>query len=168
MRSSLLALALLPVLAGCSLEPEESPLSGPGFEEDTGAFLGEEGDYVIALTYLKVRNAPGPGDRFGELATDAATNLFETEPEGWLGAGFRNIGRLQQFTMTAWESEEAMLEWVVSPVHVQAMTEIGDVSSEAKSTVLDVTEAELPFSWEEAVPVYDTLDCYQHPRMRSE
>ena len=153
--------------AGCPQE-NAGQLEGPGFDEDTGAFLGDDGDYVVGLTYLRVRNAPGPGNRFGELATACGNNLFETEPDGWLGASFYSVGKLEQRTMTVWESEEAMLDWVTSPVHTEAMLEIGDVSSEAKATVLDLTEADLPLSWEEALPIYDDLPWYQHSKMRSE
>lgn len=145
--------SLLPLFAllACTPEPSESPLEGPGFDEATGELLRGQDEYMVALTYLEVRNLPGPGSRFGSHANAIGTHLFETEPAGWMGAGFRNVGRLRWWTMTVWESEEEMMDFVVAEPHVSAMLDINEVSRGAVNRSLWMAADELPLSWSDAM-----------------
>ncbi|MBX2797625.1 MAG: hypothetical protein KTR31_08155 [Myxococcales bacterium] len=143
-------LGLVACITACG-GTEESPLSGPGFDELSGDLLGTHDTYLVGLTHLQVKNAPGPGGRFGDHANAVANHLFEEEPEGWLGAGFRNVGRLQQWTMTVWEDEEAMLDFVTSDPHLAAMADITDISAGAVSRSLELESSALPLPWDEAL-----------------
>lgn len=144
-------LPLIALSAACAQAPEEVPLAGPGFAEDSGAFLGEAARYLVGLTHLQVKNQPGPGGRFGEHADAVGNHLFEEEPEGWLGAGFRNVGRLQWWTMTVWEDEDALLQFVVSEPHLSAMVDIDEVSAGAVSRSLWLDRDQLPLAWPDAL-----------------
>ena len=139
------------VVLGCSKQPEEGPLEGPGFDEKSGAFLGQNEEYLVAITHLQVKNAPGPGGRFGDHADAVGSHLFETEPAGWMGGAFRNVGRLQWWTLTVWESEEAMNEWVLSKPHVEAMVAIDDVSSGSSLRSLWLPAEQMPLPWDQAL-----------------
>lgn len=167
MRLVLLSSLLLTLLAGCRPAPEEGAFEGPGWSEEEG-FLVEADQLLVGLTYLQVRNAPEPGNRFGELANTIGEGIYASEPEGWVGAAFRNQGKLHWWTMTVWESEEAMVDWMVSEHHGQAMQEIGDVAIRAKSTNVWRPVDELPMSWDEATSIIDGLDWYTHPKMSQE
>lgn len=147
MRALLFALPLI----ACTPEPSESPLEGPGFDDSTGDLLRSQDEYLVALTFLEVRNAPGPGGRFGDHANRIGNYLFEETPAGWQGAAFRNVGRLKWWTMTVWESEEAMMDFVVSEPHASAMLEINDVSQGAVSRALWMSADDLPLSWADAM-----------------
>ena len=148
LRFTVLALTLV----GCAAPvPEESPLEGPGFDPETGALIAEGDDFVVVLTHLQVRNRPRPGRRFGELANAIGNDLFETEPDGWLGAAFRNVGRLNWWTITVWESEEQMIDWVVSEPHVDAMSEFSQLTVGGETRKLDATPEMLPLAWPDAL-----------------
>jgi hypothetical protein len=150
MTRTALCLSLLSA-AACNPEPETAPFEGPGWDAEAGALIEPQEEYLVGLTHLRVRNAPGPGKRFGEHAEAVATWLFEHEPEGWVGAGFRNVGKLDWWTMTVWESEEAQLEFVVGDVHAQAMAELSEVAKSAESLSLWVPAEEVPLEWDRAL-----------------
>jgi hypothetical protein len=141
-------------LMACAPEPEVMELTGPGF--DGGELIeAREAGYVVGLTELHVKNAPGPGGRFGELTEAVVDQMFPPDGElgevpGWVGTSFRNIGVLHWWTMTVWEDRDAMLAFVVSAPHVAAMTEIGDVAAAATSLHLEVEADALP-DWDEAL-----------------
>ena len=158
---------LVPVLVACTPKVEEGPLEGPGVEGDRIVVEAEE--LLVGLTHLQVRNAPGPGKRFGDLADAIGTHLFENEPAGWVGAAFRNEGKLNWWTMTVWESEEALMDFVVSPVHAEAMGAFDDVSVGGETRSLWLPTEELPMSWDRALrllkedpdTVYGDSDWYE-------
>ena len=143
----------------CAPEPEISPIAGPGFEGDALA-EAREGTYVVGLTELHVKNAAGPGKRFGDLTGAVVDELFPEDGgfgdiEGWLGASFRNVGQLHWWTMTVWESREDMSAFMVRDAHLQAMLNIRDVAAAATSLHIEVTADELPLDWDEALDLLD-------------
>jgi len=151
MRHTNPALSLLPVLlVACGPRVEEGELEGPGVDEE-GRITVDADELLVGLTHLQVKNAPKPGKRFGELAEAIGNHLFDTEPEGWVGAAFRNEGRLNWWTMTVWESEEALMDFVVSEPHVTAMAEMGDISVGGETRTLWLPTEELPVEWDRAL-----------------
>lgn len=147
------AAVLAVTLVGCTPEVVEGPLEGPGLEEETGELIVEGEQFLVALTHLQVKNAPGPGGRFGDHANAIGTWLFENEPEGWVGAAFRNRGQLNWWTMTVWESEEAMHEFVLSDLHAAAMADLSSVSVGAESMHKWMDREELPLAWSTALEI---------------
>lgn len=145
--------------AACSHEVEVAPFEGPGWDASTGLVAPQE-EYLVALTHLRVTNLPGPGKKFGEHADAVATWLFENEPEGWVGVSFRNIGKLDWWTMTIWESEEAELAFVTSDVHAAAMADLDTVARGAVSRSLWVTADEVPPDWDVALEWLDETQDY--------
>lgn len=150
MRISAVVVVSLAVV-GCDRTPEEDPLAGPGFDEQTGEILGAQQSYVVGITHLQVKNASKPGGRFGDHASAIGNHLFEEEPDGWVGAGFRNVGNLQWWTLTVWENEEALTDFVVSEPHLSAMVDLTDISVGAVSRSMTLQAKELPLSWGRAL-----------------
>ncbi|MEZ4240940.1 MAG: hypothetical protein R3F59_33235 [Myxococcota bacterium] len=142
------------VLVACAPKVEESALEGPGVDE-AGRIAVDAEELLVGLTHLQVRNAPKPGKRFGELASSVGGGLFEDEPEGWVGAAFRSEGKLEQWTMTVWESEEALMAFVVSERHAAAMAEFGDVAVGGETRSLWLPTGELPLTWERAMQLLE-------------
>ena len=139
------------LIAGCAeKEPEVQPFSGPGYDAELGLLEPQE-EYLVGLTHLRVTNLPGPGKRFGEHAGAVADWLYENEPEGWVGASFRNVGKLDWWTLTVWESEEAQLAFVVSDVHAAAMGDLDTVARGAESRSLWVPADQVPPDWDTAL-----------------
>lgn len=151
----MMSLSIAVLFLGCSQQPEVQPFEGPegvvGLETDA-----EEVLWIV--THLRVRNAPGPGGRFGELATAVGNDLYETPRQGWLGASFRNVGRLDWWTMTAWESEEDMLAWIGSEHHATAMREFTDVASAGENVWIRKPASAGVLGWDEALEALEEPD----------
>lgn len=153
-------LALL-VVVGCEApSPEEGPFEGPGFDAEAGLIEPVDGPLLVALTELHVRNAPGPGQRFGEHARAIGDHLYGSQPPipGFVGGSFRNVGQLQWWTMTVWRDEASMLAFIVSEPHILAMAETSAVAERARSTHLEISADELPYGWDVALPILEAKD----------
>ncbi|MEZ4322220.1 MAG: hypothetical protein R3F61_32405 [Myxococcota bacterium] len=142
---------LLALAVGCAPSIEEGAFEGPGFDSETGELTVGGDELLVALTHLQVKNAPGPGGRFGDHAQGIGEWLYTEEPEGWVGAAFRNEGRLNWWTMTVWESEEAMLAFVTSDIHGAAMADLTDISVGAESRSDWMPREDLPLAWTDAL-----------------
>lgn len=136
------------LLAACTPEAEVLPFQGPA---GTTTLETTQTEVLVGMTHLRVRNLPGPGKRFGEHANAVAGWLYDNEPEGWLGASFRNVGQLDWWTMTVWESEEAMLAFVLSDVHLAAMADLENVSASAESRHEWMPAEAGPPSWDHVI-----------------
>ena len=132
-------------------EPVETPFEGPGFDVATGRLVAQDAPFVVGLTELHVKNAPGPGKRFGEHAEAVGAYVYGDEPEGFVGGSFRNVGKLEWWTMTVWTSEEAMTAFILSDVHVDAMMSLTDVAAAARSTHVEIEAGGSPPTWEWAL-----------------
>ncbi|MEQ1502256.1 MAG: hypothetical protein ABMB14_08490 [Myxococcota bacterium] len=138
--------------AGCGTpEPEVQAFAGPGWDDATAALVAPQDEYLVGITHLRVINWPGPGKRFGEHAEAVANYLYDEEPEGWVGASFRNVGKLEWWTLTVWESEEAQTAFVLGDVHAAAMADLSDVAKGAESRSLWVPAADIPPDWDTAL-----------------
>lgn len=147
------------VLSACSKAvPEETPFEGPGYNSETNTLVLQDTPLVVALTELHVKNAPGPGKRFGEHADAVGTHLYGDEPAGFVGGSFRNVGKLQWWTMSVWTDEASMNDFVLSEPHASAMTELAQVSSAARSTHLDFPAGGPPPSWDWALDQLEEVD----------
>jgi hypothetical protein len=154
---------LLPLLLllGCAEpEPEISIFEGPMFDANTGLKTDISGPVIVALTELHVRNQPGPGKQFGDHANRIGEYLYGSEPPvpGFIGGSFRNIGKLQQWTMSVWTDEASMVAFILSEPHLGAMAVVDEVSTFAKSTHIEVDPSELPFTWDRALDELEPLD----------
>ncbi len=151
-------LAVLLSLSACAPAIEADLLEGPGYE--AGKLAAEpEGTLWVGLTYLRVKNAPGPGKTFGDHAGAIGEHLLgPNPPEGVVGTAFRNEGRLRWWTWSVWESEEAMLAFVTDELHLAAMADFLDVTAAAKSTRFAVAADEVPATWDDALDVLSAED----------
>ncbi|MCB9678063.1 MAG: DUF3291 domain-containing protein [Alphaproteobacteria bacterium] len=145
---NVLSIAAMLVLGACTPEPEISPFEGP---DGVLEVVTDQEQVLVATTHLRVKNAPGPGRRFGDHADAVGNWLYETRPDGWLGAGFRNVGRLDWWTLTVWESEEAMRAFVASEPHLSAMRDIAEVSAGAEARSEWMAAEDAPPDWDHIV-----------------
>lgn len=140
------------LLGACTTpEAEVMPLEGPGFDDATGAFIAEGDEFVVALSHLQVKNRPRPGGTFGDHADRIGNGLFDDEPPGWLGVSFRNVGRLNWWTLSVWTDETSMLQWVVSEPHASAMRDFSTVTVGGEFKRIVVGPDELPMDWSRAL-----------------
>ena len=145
------------LLVACN-QPEETAFEGPGYDADLGPTVAQD-TYILALTELHVKNAPGPGGLFGDHASAVGGYLYDpaNEVPGFVGGSFRNIGQLNWWTMTVWTDEESMLDFVVSEPHASAMADLTNVARSARSTDLEIRADQLPMTWDVALPMLDDV-----------
>jgi len=142
-------LSLVVVSSACELAP---PFEGPGYSN--GLTSEAEGPFTVSTTNLILKegdpDAQGLFDKNMEVLSKAlpdAEGLVGSSLSITLfGSGYR--------TLSVWESEEAVLAWVTSEAHGNAMSEMAD-HSDPKSSVASwtMTRAELeeaPPSWDDA------------------
>ena len=147
-----LSILAIPALMGCTPETVEGAFEGP---DGATTVETEQDEVLVAMTHLRVRNLPGPGGKFGDHANRIGNYLYEETPDGWLGAAFRNVGQLDWWTVTVWESEEAMMDFVVSEPHVSAMADLGVVAAAAESRHEWMAPEEAPPAWAEIVELLE-------------
>ncbi|MBV1856930.1 MAG: hypothetical protein KUG77_00870 [Nannocystaceae bacterium] len=113
---------------------------GPGADEDGALIDDGESEYTVSVTYLAL-SLDADLAFFGELNMANAMALY-TNP-GMVAVqlgGSAQCGSARTFTV--WESEEAMMEFVMSDAHLQS---VGSISALSRGgTALSV--------WPEAVP----------------
>lgn len=131
--------------AACTMS---SPVEGPGFDPDGTLVSAHEGPFVVAVTHA--RSAAGQQDAFA-AHVDAITAAIALAP-GFVGSSLRGHrpGR-DNWTLSIWESEEAMDEFVLTGPHLAAMSEAGLVLEEAGFAHFEAEASELPPTWEDAL-----------------
>jgi heme-degrading monooxygenase HmoA len=143
------ALVGLAGLSGCALE---QPFEGPGYVLGEG-LVGEPRDtYIAATTDLILGDAPGAQAAFDTHV--AAMKEAIVDQPGFVGMSLGTVifGNSQR-TLTVWESEEAMLAWVVSDTHAAAMEAFaadGMADPASKVAQWTLTADEMPPTWAQA------------------
>lgn len=145
-----LATLALVTASGCYLE---QPFEGPGFTLADGITTDAEGPFVGSTTMLILKPGDEPKATFDKHMA-VLSEKIKTQP-GLIGVSLAlPIGTDGYRTLTVWESEEAMLEWVVSDEHTAAMAEMADKSAEGSAVTswsMERDELEAgPPSWEDA------------------
>lgn len=134
--------------SSCSAEALEadaraSPWSGPGTKD--GALLPGGGDYAVAATYLQLRGTPEAAKKF--QATMAKINEQLATSEGLVAFRVTTseaCGTAR--TLSAYKDETAMLKFVASPAHGEAMTLATSLSrGKSKTTHWNGKLSELTF-----------------------
>jgi heme-degrading monooxygenase HmoA len=147
MNKVMFAFLTLFVTAGCELA---QPFEGPAFEGG-GRLKADvpDGTYIVSSTVISIKDDEASQKRFQELA-DQLFAAIGTQPGllGWSRSLI--IGGNEYRTLTIWQDEEAMLGWVTSDLHSQAMAEGPDFSSGGAVVSWAATKAELPPTFDEA------------------
>jgi hypothetical protein len=139
---------------GCErskIEPDLGATPMSGSKVDTSGVLAEPGPggYVVSSTFLRLRPGEAVTTRFGELSGPIIAGL----PARPGLAGFQlglapacNVAR----TLSVWESEEAMYDFVVSDEHITAVSAVSEVSRGASVVVHWTAESAADATWERA------------------
>lgn len=142
----LFAFAVLALVAtGCSIAAPQMTPEGEMLNGD-----GLEGPLIVAVTQARIR--PGRSAEFGEHVDAILASAQATE--GFVGHSVRaEIPGDDRWTLTIWESEEALHAFAYSGAHRTAMQQAGDVVELARSARFEVQPDELPVSWDLALSV---------------
>jgi heme-degrading monooxygenase HmoA len=119
---------------------EVKPLSGPGYDPETG-FVGEPQEtYFAATTQIYV--AADAQEAFISANGPVIQQIAETPGlVAWTVGGDADC--LVNRTMTIWESEEAMYAFVTSGAHAEVMGQITELSLTGKTTHWVTTPEEI-------------------------
>ena len=132
------------LLSACSLA---APLDGPQLD-DRGAAVSTEGPVLAVVTHARI--ASGAGKRFDEHV-QAISDQLEQQP-GFIGSSLRaKLGTRERWTLTVWEDEVSMMEFVVSGAHLAALSETGEVIDGVRPAHWELDANELPIDWSTAL-----------------
>jgi hypothetical protein len=134
--------------------PTAPVLVGPGVDPTTGQLIPPtSGEYFVSTTYLSIRGTPEAQQRFGMLMGPMLEDLpSRMSPEGGLVAmglatsASCGTGR----TLTVWRDEAAMLDFVASPAHIQAMTAVTEISTGHSVAIHWTTADASSIDWDDA------------------
>jgi heme-degrading monooxygenase HmoA len=130
---------------GCAISP---PISGPLIDRSSKKLLVDSSsDVVVALTNAQlIRKERKPFDR----SSQEIYKSLESYP-GYIGGTIRlELFGDQVWTMTMWESESALKNFVVSARHLNAMYLTNQAMSRFRHLHLKMRADELPLSWDQA------------------
>lgn len=138
-------LLLLLTQTGCAVS---MPFRGPGYDRGKGVTAASaDGTVVVALTRgVLDRSKRRPFDR---ATGDVADGMGEVP--GLVGYSFRRelLGK-RVWTMTVWESQQALVDFVRSPLHRAAMGAGAEATEEFLFHSVRVPKDDIPLPWSEA------------------
>lgn len=107
---------------------------------------------ITAITHLKLKNI-GKIPSFMKHAIKSKQAAEKTA--GNLGVQVSSSGILVHRTLTFWENKEALMNFVTSKAHVEAMNATRRIASEARSAHWECNERP---TWQEALARIETTD----------
>ncbi|MCA9709007.1 MAG: hypothetical protein KDK70_24395 [Myxococcales bacterium] len=131
------------------------PMMGPGFDPQTGAFVGPPQESFVAHTTQAVVG-PETMDEFMAVNDMVVAQLMQTE--GVLGVGFAiepACGFLR--TIGLWESEQALYAFAGSGAHAQAMAQAGEISITGRTTHWTIGADAMSLTWDMALTELDPV-----------
>jgi quinol monooxygenase YgiN len=119
---------------------DDFPLSGPGFDPETGIVGEPQETYLVATTQIYAR--PEKAAEFMQAAGAVLQTLGQSE--GMLAWGIGSSETCgDSRTISIWASEEAMLGFVASDAHAAAMIQSPDLAFTGRTTHWEATAEEL-------------------------
>jgi hypothetical protein len=141
-------------LSACAMS---LPFEGPGYT-DGAMTTDDSGPFLVAATYARPK--PEQSDAFGDHVDAIQEWLDARDAEsGLVGYSLRGeiLGR-DNWTMSVWTSEEAMMDFVLSDVHLAAMSEADLIIEDASFTHWEEEDpAAIPPEWEVVLEKLDEV-----------
>jgi heme-degrading monooxygenase HmoA len=123
-----------------------SPFAGPGW--DDGLTTDAPGPFIAVATHT--RATAGRESTF-DLHVDAIKAQLETQP-GLVGSSLRGrIPGRERWTLTVWEDEESIVDFVVAGAHAEAMSDYENAIEGIYYATWTVEADELPLDWSDAL-----------------
>ena len=126
-----------------------SPFAGPGFDPATGLVGAIQDSYFVSSTLAVFQ--PEAEERFFGLSGDILNYLGSGQHPGFIGF---SVGASDACgsarTLTVWDSEQSMFDFVTSEVHLAAMNQATSVLLLAGFSRWQVTSDNVPPTWDEA------------------
>jgi heme-degrading monooxygenase HmoA len=138
-----LLVALVLMLTACKFG---TPFSGPINEMKK---LSSNETAVIALSYVRTGDDSAKNIVFWDYVMEVNDNL--PKQKGYLGHSIRRVvlGK-EGWTMTVWENEQSLNEFVRGDLHQRAIDKSLNAVAKARFARATVKRSEVPISWEKA------------------
>lgn len=144
---------IIPQLLACAIA---QPFAGPGYA-DGAVTVAPDGPFLVAAT--QATPAAGEEATFGNHvdAIQATLDAMDVE-SGLVGYSLRGeIGGRDNWTLTVWTSEAAMLDFVLSDAHTAAMTEAEQIVDIGRFVHWEESDpAAIPPDWESVLDRLET------------
>lgn len=135
-----------------------SPLQGPGIDPETGAIVGAPQDTYVVHSTLGVVT-PETAEALGAMTEDVIAQAMTSE--GAIGFSFsQDMTCGYARTLGIWESEEAMLAFVVSGKHAEAMQQADEILSTGRFGHIEVAAEDLDNAWDLVLAHLETVEDY--------
>lgn len=132
------------------------PMAGPGFDPQTGEFIGPPQDSYVAHTTMSVVLTDVP-DELIEMSSMVVEQALQTP--GFLGVGLASEFECGFYrTIGLWESEQAMFAFVGSGAHAQAMAQASHLAASGKTAHWEIGAEDMPLTWDMAFEILDTVE----------
>ncbi len=137
---------------------EGRPLSGPGYDPETGLTGAPQASYVLHATQIYVK--PEQQDAFFAAVGKVLVQLGQSE--GLVAYGLAtDDGCGVARTMGVWTSEEAMYAFVASGAHLEAMQRTAELSYTGKTTQWTGSADDVvALTWDVARAKLDAVDSF--------
>jgi heme-degrading monooxygenase HmoA len=128
---------------------------GPGYDPENGGLVPPLQDGYVASTTVLVLRPDKMNDFFG--VAGAMFGVLEANP-GLVGYSLASSAKCgTQRTLTIWRDEAAMFAFVASPEHQNGAGMAAELSTTGTVTAWDITQAEVPVAWADAIARVDAL-----------
>ncbi len=151
-RTTLLASVLATAVVGCTGCELAQPLSGPGLTMGGELTTDAPGPFTVSTTNFILKEGDADAQGLFDDNMEVMNTALETAPGLVAISLSQTIGGAAYRTLSVWESETAVLNWVTSDAHTTAINALAD-HVDPTSSVLSwqLTRAEL----EAAAPTWD-------------
>lgn len=139
------------LLASCTIS---TPFRGPGYEKIKRTAQEKPGSVVVAVTHAVLRD----DGKHSEIFWSHVRHVEETlsKHSGFVGYSRRKqIFGNEAWTLTVWESEKYLNDFVRSEVHQRAISEGMKALQGVRFARMQIQSEDVPPSWQDAIAVLD-------------
>ena len=137
------------LLSSCTIG---SPFKGPGFKSGTVTAETNNDQVIVGLTYIQT----GPDDQKNDLFWNHVMQVYDSmeSHKGLIGYAIRReLFGDQGWTMSVWENEQSLNDFVRSEIHQAAIKNGMPALEQTRFARLTVHKDQIPLKWEEATEI---------------
>lgn len=147
----LASLLMAVLVGGCAIS---TPFKGPGYDAKRGSLKSPGGPVIVAVTLANL-----DGDRADRRAFWTQVTLVEASlanQPGLIGYSLRTelLGS-NSWTMTVWETEDALRAFVEDVAHQDAMRDGKNALAAARFARFSAAPDDIPLPWDKALQILD-------------
>lgn len=158
MKRNLMLWMAMGLLLACGADKpvREGTLQGPGWDAKAGELRNRNPrTLIVAATHLRVKQSDLRTHPTFARVVQPITRELETSP-GLVGYATRATWDLSdEWTVSIWESEEDMMRFAASDVHLDGVEAMQRLGSQAWVGHWPVNSSEVPWSWDKVLQQLD-------------